>query len=300
VRFGTPVSGLDRRTSRYYTRAMPDTAPSEPIDRLLPLAPGRARLARRDLAEGLRRSWMWWALALQDIRLRYRGSALGPLWLTISTLVMVVAMGFIYARLFQTDTRSYMPYLTVGLIVWQLISTLITDGCQTFTASEAVIQQVPIPFSIHAYRVVCRNFIIFAHSLVLVPIGLAALRIPVGWRAIEAVAGGAVIAINGVWIAILLGMFSARFRDIPPIVASFVQVAFFVTPVFWPIEALGEYRGIAEYNPLFAAIDVIRAPLLGQATAATSWPVLLAATVVGCAVSFALFARFRSRIAYWV
>jgi ABC-2 type transport system permease protein/lipopolysaccharide transport system permease protein len=279
---------------------MPDTAPSEPIDRLLPLAPGRARLARRDLAEGLRRSWMWWALALQDIRLRYRGSALGPLWLTISTLVMVVAMGFIYARLFQTDTRSYMPYLTVGLIVWQLISTLITDGCQTFTASEAVIQQVPIPFSIHAYRVVCRNFIIFAHSLVLVPIGLAALRIPVGWRAIEAVAGGAVIAVNGVWIAILLGMFSARFRDIPPIVASFVQVAFFVTPVFWPIEALGEYRGIAEYNPLFAAIDVIRAPLLGQATAATSWPVLLAATVVGCAVSFALFARFRSRIAYWV
>jgi ABC-2 type transport system permease protein/lipopolysaccharide transport system permease protein len=279
---------------------MPDTAPSQPIDRLLPLAPGRARLARRDLAEGLRRSWMWWALALQDIRLRYRGSALGPLWLTISTLVMVVAMGFIYARLFQTDTRSYMPYLTVGLIVWQLISTLITDGCQTFTASEAVIQQVPIPFSIHAYRVVCRNFIIFAHSLVLVPIGLAALRIPVGWRAIEAVAGGAVIAVNGVWIAILLGMFSARFRDIPPIVASFVQVAFFVTPVFWPIEALGEYRGIAEYNPLFAAIDVIRAPLLGQATAATSWPVLLAATVVGCAVSFALFARFRSRIAYWV
>ncbi len=279
---------------------MPDTAPSEPIDRLLPLAPGRARLARRDLAEGLRRSWMWWALALQDIRLRYRGSALGPLWLTISTLVMVVAMGFIYARLFQTDTRSYMPYLTVGLIVWQLISTLITDGCQTFTASEAVIQQVPIPFSIHAYRVVCRNFIIFAHSLVLVPIGLAALRIPVGWRAIEAVAGGAVIAVNGVWIAILLGMFSARFRDIPPIVASFVQVAFFVTPVFWPIEALGEYRGIAEYKPLFAAIDVIRAPLLGQATAATSWPVLLAATVVGCAVSFALFARFRSRIAYWV
>jgi ABC-2 type transport system permease protein/lipopolysaccharide transport system permease protein len=279
---------------------MPATvAPSETADRL-PLAPGRAALAWNDLVQGCKRSWMWWALAMQDIRLRYRGSALGPLWLTISTLVMVVAMGFIYARLFQTDTRSYMPYLTVGLIVWQLISTLITDGCHTFTASEAVIQQVPIPFSIHAYRVVCRNFIIFAHSLVLVPIGLVAFRIPVGWRVVEAFAGCAVIAVNGVWIGILLGMFSARFRDIPPIVASFVQVAFFVTPVFWPIEALGPYRSLAEYNPLFAAIDVIRAPLIGQATAAPSWPVLLAATALGCALSFALFARFRSRIAYWV
>ncbi len=129
----------------------------------------RVVLAWRDIVQGFRRSWIWTALAYQDIRLRYRGSVLGPFWLTISTLVMVVAMGFIYAHLFHTDTRSYMPYLTLGLIVWQLISTLVTEGCQTFLASGPVIQQVPIPFSIHAYRVVYRNFIVFAHNLVIVP-----------------------------------------------------------------------------------------------------------------------------------
>jgi len=262
--------------------------------------PSRTVLAWSDLAQGFSRSWMWTALAVQDIRLRYRGSVLGPFWMTISTFVMVIAMGFIYAHLFHTDTRSYMPYLTMGLIVWQLISTLITEGCQTFLATETVIQQVPIPFSIHVYRVVCRNFIVFAHNLVIVPIGLVAFAIPLDWHILEAAAGCVVLAVNGVWVCIFLGTLSARFRDIVPIVTSFLQVAFFLTPVFWPIEALGIYRPLAELNPLFTAIDVIRAPLIGVPVAPYSWPVLLAATVLGCCITFFLFARYRGRIAYWV
>lgn len=243
---------------------------------------------------------MWTALALQDIRLRYRGSVLGPFWLTISTLMMVVAMGSIYAHLFHAETHSYLPYLSLGLIVWQLISSMITDGCQTFLGSDAVIQQVPIPFSIHAYRVVCRNFIVFAHNLVIVPLGLVIFRVPVDWHLIEAAAGCVVLAVNGVWVAMLLGIVCARFRDIAPIVASFLQAAFFLTPIMWPIEALGKYRPLADFNPLFAAIDVIRAPLIGMPVAAYSWPVLLASTVAGGGLTFLFFARFRGRIAYWV
>ena len=147
--------------------------------------------------QGFRRSWIWTALALQDTKLRYRGSVLGPFWLTISTLVMVIAMGFIYAHLFHTDTRSYMPYLTMGFIVWQLISTLVTEGCQTFLASGPVIQQVPIPFSIHAYRVVYRNFIVFAHNLVIVPIGLLVFAIPLDWHVLEADGGLMFIGSHG-------------------------------------------------------------------------------------------------------
>jgi ABC-2 type transport system permease protein/lipopolysaccharide transport system permease protein len=260
----------------------------------------RRVLAWRDIVQGFRRHWIWTALAFQDIKLRYRGSVLGPFWLTISTLVMVVSMGFIYAHLFHTDLRSYMPYLTVGLIVWGLIATLVAEGCQTFLASGPVIQQVPIPFSIHAYRVVYRNFIVFAHTLVIVPIGLLVFAIPVDWHLLEAAAGCVVLAVNGVWVCIFLGTLSARFRDIVPIVASFLQAAFFLTPVFWPIEALGIYRPLAELNPFFAAIDVVRAPLIGVPVASYSWPVLLAATALGCGATFLLFARYRGRIAYWV
>ena len=266
----------------------------------LPAAPSRIAIAWRDLADGAAKSWMWTALAFQDIRLRYRGSVLGPFWLTISTLVMASAMGLIYSRLFDMNIRTYLPYLITGLVVWQFISGMVLEGCETFLRAQGVIQQVPIPFSIHAYRTVCRNLLVLAHSFVIIPVGLVALRLPIDWHVVEIAAGLAVLAINGVWISIVLGMLSARFRDIPPIVANFMQVGFFITPIIWPIDALGDWKLIATLNPLFAAIDVVRAPLLGTAVSETSWIVLLGSTIVGCSVTFALFARFRARIAYWI
>jgi ABC-type polysaccharide/polyol phosphate export permease len=260
----------------------------------------RAVAAWRDLTEGAARSWMWTALALQDIKLRYRGSVLGPFWLTISTVVMVAAMGGIYSSLFHMEVATYLPYLTIGLVIWQFISTVITEGCETFLRAESVIQQIPIPFSIHAYRGVCRNLLVLAHSCVIIPIVLAIVGQPISWRVVEAVAGLALLAINAFWVSVLLGMVSARFRDVPPIVGNFLQVTFFLTPVFWPLDAVGSWKPILALNPLFAAIDVIRAPLLGTSTVASSWLIVVASTVIGCAVSFALFARFRTRIAYWI
>jgi ABC-type polysaccharide/polyol phosphate export permease len=135
---------------------------------------------------------------------------------------------------------------------------------------------------------------------VIVPIGLIVFHIPLTWHLLEAAVGCFVLAVNGVWITLFLGIFSTRFRDIAPIVASFLQVIFFLTPIFWPIDSLGIYRPIAEFNPLFCAIDVVRAPLMGVPVEPSSWPILLAATVIGWGITFWLFARYRSRIAYWV
>jgi len=260
----------------------------------------RAAVAWDDLVQGFRKHWMWRVLALQDVKVRYRGSVLGPFWLTISTLLMVGGMSLVYSQLFQLDLYAYLPFLAVGLVVWQFLSVVITEGCETFLREVSVIQQVRIPYSIHAYRNVLRNLIVLAHNLLIVPIGFLWLSMPVGWSLLMVIPALLILSINGIWIGILLGMFSARFRDIPPIIASLLQALFFLTPVIWPVSALKEWQIIATANPFFAALDVLRAPLIGVPTAATSWPVLLATTAVGCVVTFVLFARFRPRIAYWI
>lgn len=266
----------------------------------MPPVPSRAALAWQDLKGGLQRSWMWSALALQDIKLRYRGSVLGPFWLTISMLVMVAGMGLIYARLFSVHIDTYLPYLALGLIIWQFLAALITEGCETFLREQSVIQQVPIPYSTHAYRAVCRNLIVFAHNIAIVPLVMLFFEIVPDWRLIEVIPAVFVLSVNGLWISIGLGLLSTRFRDIPPIVGSFLQVLFFLTPVIWPIDTLGEWRWVATYNPFFAAIDVVRAPFLGTDPVETSWPILLALTLIGGGATFALFARFRERISYWI
>ena len=216
----------------------------------------RTEAAWTDLVEGMSKSWMWSAMAMQDIKMRYRGSLLGPFWLTISMVIMIAAMGVIYARMFNMEISRYLPFLTVGLVIWNFVSTVINEGCETFLSARNIITQVRMPYSVHAWRTVYRNLVVFAHNMVIVPVVLMIFSVPVGWTVLFIVPALVILTINGIWVSILLGMISARYRDVPPIVMNFVQVIFFITPIFWPPEALGIWMQALPLNPLFAAVDV--------------------------------------------
>ena len=71
-----------------------------------------------DIAGGVRLWRLAVTLGWLDIRLRYRGSMLGPFWLTISTGVMVGALGVLYSTLFKIDVRDYLPFLALSQVLW--------------------------------------------------------------------------------------------------------------------------------------------------------------------------------------
>src|SRR5262252_9786271 len=177
----------------------------------LPRRVSHAAAAWADLAEGMTKSWMWWAMAMQDIKMRYRGSLLGPFWLTISMVIMIAAMGLIYARMFNMEITHYLPFLTVGLVIWNFVSTVIIEGCQTFLSAHNIITQVRMPFSVHAWRSVYRNLIVLAHNMVIIPLVLIIFSLPVGWSVLIIVPALLILTINGIWVTILLGMISARY-----------------------------------------------------------------------------------------
>src|SRR5262249_39561785 len=185
-------------------------------------------------------------------RERYRGSVLGPFWVTLTNLIMIGAMGAIYPELFHVDFKTFIPYIMTGILVWQYVSGTISEGCSTFTSAKDVIQQVPMPFSVQAYRVVYRNLIVLAHNAVIIPFGLVLFAVPVDWHIIEILPALAVLSLNGLWMSLLLGMASTRFRDIPPIVTNVVQVLFLLTPIFWPVDSVPSLRDILVLNPFFA------------------------------------------------
>ena len=243
---------------------------------------------------------VWGMLGWQEIRQRYRRSTLGPLWLTLSMAALVVGIGPLYGKLLNQDLAAYFPFLAVGLIVWQLLASLVNESCTAFSSAESLIKQLNLPLSVHVLRVVWKNLIIFGHHFVIVLAVLVFFPQNWGWNIALLPVALLLIALNAWWTGLFLGMFGARFRDISPIVASMVQIAFFLTPVLWTIDTLGGYRWAAIWNPLFHFLEIIRAPLLGKAIAPTTWLVVVGVTLIGWAFTFTLFSRFRARIAYWV
>ncbi|WP_439711061.1 ABC transporter permease [Bradyrhizobium diazoefficiens] len=259
-----------------------------------------AGAALADLASGAAMWPLWVRLGWNDILQRYRRSMLGPFWLTASMAVMVIVLGILYAELFATPIHDFLPYVCVGLLTWTLISSFLTEGGVMFTGAESYIKQVRLPYSVYVFRSTWSKLVIFAHNIVIYVGVLLYFQIWPGAVALLAIPGLVIILINGGAVTLLIGMISARFRDVPQLINSVVQIVFFVTPIMWRPELLRSRAYIADFNPFYHLIEVVRMPLLGGIPSMKTYAALVVITVFNLTVVGLFFSRFRARISYWV
>ncbi|ANS25152.1 galactan export ABC transporter permease subunit Wzm/RfbD [Rhodococcus opacus] len=267
------------------------------------------RRAFKDLRDGFAQRELWLSLGWQDIKQRYRRSVIGPFWITIATGVQAAAMGILYSALLDIPLDEFLPYVTVGLIVWNLISASILEGSEVFIANEGLIKQLPSALSVHVYRLVWRQLLLFAHNLVIYVVMLFAFGVwrHLTWMSLAAIPAIALIVVNAAWVSIMFGIFSTRYRDIAPILGSMTLLLFVLTPIMWTTQSLEAQGGqaaervkLAELNPLFHYLDIVRAPMIGQDQQAYHWYIVLTITVVGWAAAILALRKYRARVPYWV
>jgi ABC-type polysaccharide/polyol phosphate export permease len=255
---------------------------------------------RSDIKVGLKATHVWLALGWHDIRQRYRRSIIGPFWFTLSTLIMVGVLGILYSALFDQEIRSYLPYLGVGLVIWQYISTVVNEGANSFIGAGYLIKQIRMPLTTHVARIAWRNFIILMHSLPVVFLFLLAFGYRPGVELFLLVPALFLLLLHGVWIGVVFGIICARYRDVYPIVGNLLMVAFFLTPVMWMPTLLKDRAWVAEINPLYHLIETVRAPMINSNIELTSWIWSIGLLVFGFAMAQYLMSRYRERVPYWL
>jgi len=260
-----------------------------------------ASLATSDLIEGIKSWRIWLLLGWQDIRLRYRRSYLGPWWITLSMLVTMVCLGFLYANLFKLPLNEFLPYLAIGMVVWALILSLITEGTSALVESTPYLKQISLPYSVFILRIITRNVLIFLHNIIPVVLVLLFFQVKISWALSGLFLSLIIIIFNGFCFAWILAILGARYRDLVPIVASIMQIAFFLTPIIWEARILPEkYRYLVDYNPFAQFVEIIRQPLLGEWPSMNAYIVTITISLLGMGVMLLLLKRTRKRIIYWL
>ncbi len=279
-------------------------APDEAREPLLDLFPetaaARLRHAGADLRGSLKLGRLCWTLGWLDVKLRYRGSVLGPFWLTASTAVMVASMGAIYAYLFKMNLHDYLPFLSLSLVLWGFISGMINDSTGCFTQSEGMIRAIRMPFTVYAVRLVIRNLLVLLHNVVVILVVFTLFRVWPGVAMLQIVPGLALWLLDGMAACILFGALGARFRDIAPIIGSLLQIVFFITPIIWKPELMRHGQRFLPLNPFYDLLEIVRRPLLGGALAPDVVWAAIGFSAVLCGMTALLFIRVRARLAYWV
>ena len=262
---------------------------------------GIVRTATKDLSRAFKAWRIWVLLGTNDIRQRYRRSKLGQFWITATIAVTVVGLGIVYSAIFKQSIKEYLPYVAAGFVVWFLITGMITDGCTAFLDSEGYAKQLTVPLSAYVLRTWFRTLITFAHNAIIVPFVWLIFFVPVGWPCWLVIPGVCLIALNGLWMMLLLGTLCARFRDLPQIISSFVQVVFFMTPVMFRSDQLPTSgRAAMDLNPFAALLAVARDPLIGRVPSALEYALVIGILLFGWAIAVPVYGRYRTRIIYWL
>ncbi len=255
-----------------------------------------------DVLVGLRQIDLPIYLAKADIKQRYRRSTLGPFWITISTGVMIMALGYIFGSIYKSAFSVFFPFLASGMIIWAFISSTIRGATQVFTGASALITQLSLPLFVHVLRLLVRNFYILLHNLVILPIVFIIVKAGIGFNLLFIIPGFILLVINLLWIALAAGIVCTRYRDLTPIVESILQVCFYITPIMWMPSMMKARVGevIMNLNPFFHMLEVVRSPLLNQCPTLLNWSVSLGLAIFGWMATLILFNKYKKRIAYWL
>jgi ABC-type polysaccharide/polyol phosphate export permease len=246
----------------------------------------------------LRKAFAW---AWLDIVCQYRRSKIGPLWETINALVMTVGMTVVSSAVIGGNLSSLVAYIGLGMIIWYVLSAFISEGTSTFIRNRDNILSTNLSIDFYVSRMVLRIFIIFCHHLVLFLLAVVIGLITLQWATLLAIPGIFLMFVNGFWIVTLTALLCARFRDLELILRNLLQLAFFVTPIFWDYRHVASTKAyVLTYNIFFYYLEIVRSPLLGEVPSPEQYEVVLSVTVVGYLLTYLTYRRMRRQLAFFV
>lgn len=260
-----------------------------------------SQAAHADFIRGFMAWRLWLSLGLQDIRIRYKRTLLGPWWITASQTVTFICMGMLFSAVLKNDVRTYLPYLAAGMVTWSLLSGSVNEAPSIFTSAHAVIITLRIPLLVHVLRNVVRNFLVFMHNFCAALGAHLILGGKVTPAALMLLASLPLLFVILTAGSLLIAIVGARFRDLVPVIGIVVQLMFFMTPIMWRVDDVPDAsKWWIMINPAYHLIETVRAPLLGQMPDLLSLGVAAGVAALMTLAAYLMFRAFHHRIAYWL
>ena len=248
-------------------------------------------------------SRQWFYFSWFKFVIRYRRTLLGPALLLLGPFLFIVTLGVLYAEIGASSPAVFVPHLTVGLIVWTLINGFVAGSTTVFERNRPLILQGGMTIADLTMVEVFTTILQFLHQAILIIAVLVIFGLGIGLYALVSVIGLMLLIANGIWLTVVFGIIGARYRDLTEIVQAIMRIAFLATPIIW-MPGEGERGDVMAafltFNPFYHFLELVRAPLLGNAIAPVSWLVVLSVTALGFALMQLMYARFARQVPLWV
>jgi lipopolysaccharide transport system permease protein len=239
-------------------------------------------------------------IAYSEIKVKYRRSILGPLWISVNMLITIFALAIIFSSLFKLEIKNYIPYVFSGLLAWNYINTIVQDSIYLYI--NGAIKNFNFPVFFFPFKNTLKNTIISSHNIIIYIIILITINHDIlNLNILYILIALPIYFLNSVFISLSIGLISLRYRDIGQIILNLMYLIFLVTPIFWDPNILeGKKILLAQYNPLYSMIEIIREPLLGKIPSLKNYIYCILTTIVNGVLAYIIFKKNFNNKVFWL
>lgn len=241
-------------------------------------------------------------LALRDVKLRYRQTAIGVLWVVLQPLIGAGLFTFIFGSVAKLSTGNdkvpYFVFSFAGLMVWNVFAQILQKSSDSMVGNAHLVSKIYFPRMILPLSTVYGVMLDFAVASILlvallvmygIPVSVGLLFLPVALLMAVTMALGI-----GLWAASL----NVTFRDVKYIIPVFVNFLMWGTPVAYAVSSLPEKaQAIISFNPMAGVVESFRWSILGTPI---NWPAVAFSGVASILLFFfgaMMFQRAERRFA---
>lgn len=239
-------------------------------------------------------------LVSRDLKVRYKRSDLGIIWVSLNPLLTMAVQALVFSNFFGTTLPHYPVYLLAGTLVFTLFSQSTVAAMGNLINNGSTLRRMYVPPSVFVASSIGSavvNFVFALAPLLLVAV-LFHAQLSITWLYILAVAVQTALFASGV--AFFLAASMVFFNDTNEIYLVFISAYNFLTPIFYPLSLLPKWlQNLEQYNPMFLYVSgaqraITLDVLPSMTTQVTGWII----AIVALAAGWLIFTTLEDRFAY--
>lgn len=209
---------------------------------------------------------LFYFFSWRDIKIKYKQTVLGFLWVVLQPLLMMVVFTFFFGKALKVPSQNlpYPVFVFSGLLLWNFFAAGMTNASNGMVNNALIIKKIYFPRIIIPVSAVLVAFFDFIVAFVLFIFLLIFFKTPVSWSAVWCWPLGLLISIFAtVGPGCLLGALNVKYRDFKYVIPFLVQLLFFTTPVIYPSALISHpvLQYVLAASPMYAPVELFRYPL---------------------------------------
>jgi lipopolysaccharide transport system permease protein len=205
-------------------------------------------------------------LAGRDIRVRYKQTTVGILWVVLQPLIAALIFTFVFGLVARMpdDGRPPPPHAFSGLLAWNTFAGVLQRSSFALVSNAHLVTKVYFPREVLPLSTIVSTLIDFAVGMAVMIAMLASFGLWPGPGILLLPVWLVILVVQALGLGLAAGALMVRYRDIQHIIPVLLTLGLYASPVAWTATAIpGAYRLACALNPLSGPIEAFRWSLLG-------------------------------------